>query len=132
MPLPKEYDAKEAEARWQRRWLESGVYAFRDDQPRERTFVIDTPPPTVSGLLHMGHIFSYTQADFIARYQRMRGKDVFYPMGFDDNGLPTERLVEKVKGKKAAQYESREAFIADCREVVNEAEEEFRKLFKSA
>ena len=58
--------------------------------------MIDTPPPTVSGMLHMGHVFSYTQADFIARFQRMIGKNVFYPIGFDDNGLPTERLVEKI------------------------------------
>src|SRR5262249_54978791 len=94
--LPKNYDHKEAEARWQQAWEKSDVYHWRDDQPREQTFVIDTPPPTVSGVLHMGHIFSYTQADFVARYQRMIGKDVFYPMGFDDNGLPTERLVEKI------------------------------------
>lgn len=131
-PLPKNYDHKEREKHWQEQWAKSDVYAFRDDKPRSETFVIDTPPPTVSGVLHMGHIFSYTQADFVARYQRMSGKDVFYPMGFDDNGLPTERLVEKIKGKKAAQYESREAFVKDCREVVKDAEEEFRKLFKSA
>ncbi len=130
-PLPKQYDPKEGEPRWQETWAASEVYRFRDDKPRAETFVIDTPPPTVSGLLHMGHIFSYTQADFVARYQRMKGKDVFYPMGFDDNGLPTERLVEKIKGKKASQYDSREAFVADCREVVKEAEEDFRKLFKS-
>ena len=70
---------------------------FRDDLPREKTFVIDTPPPTVSGILHMGHIFSYTQADFVARYQRMSGKDLFYPMGFDDNGLPTSDWSKKSK-----------------------------------
>lgn len=131
-PLPKNYGHKEREKHWQAQWEKSGVYAFRGDKPRSETFVIDTPPPTVSGVLHMGHIFSYTQADFVARYQRMSGKDVFYPMGFDDNGLPTERLVEKIKGKKAAQYESREAFVKDCREVVKDAEEEFRRLFKSA
>ncbi len=130
-PLPKEYNHKEREKHWQEAWAKSGVYAWRDDKPRAETFVIDTPPPTVSGVLHMGHIFSYTQADFVARYQRMIGKDVFYPMGFDDNGLPTERLVEKIKDKKANQYESREAFVKDCREVVKDAEEEFRRLFKS-
>ncbi|MGE0753880.1 MAG: valine--tRNA ligase [Alphaproteobacteria bacterium] len=130
--LPKTYDHKEAEQRWQQAWENSDVHHWKNDLPRAQTFVIDTPPPTVSGVLHMGHIFSYTQADFVARYQRMSGKDVFYPMGFDDNGLPTERLVEKIKGKKASQYDSREAFVADCREVVQGAEEDFRKLFKSA
>ncbi len=129
--LPKEYNTKEAEKRWQDHWFANGTYHFHDDKPREQTFVIDTPPPTVSGVLHMGHIFSYTQADFVARYRRMKGDDVFYPMGFDDNGLPTERLVEKITEKKAAQYESREAFIEACKKVVNEAEEEFRRLFKS-
>src|ERR1700733_2831544 len=95
--LPKQYDHQQREKHWQQLWSESALYNFQDDLPREQTFVIDTPPPTVSGVLHMGHIFSYTQADFVARYQRMRGKDVFYPMGFDDNGLPTERLGEKIK-----------------------------------
>lgn len=129
--LPKQYDHIEAEKRWQAHWLAAGTYHFHDDQPRENTFVVDTPPPTVSGVLHMGHIFSYTQADIVARYQRMIGRDVFYPMGFDDNGLPTERLVEKVKDKKASQYATREEFIAVCREVVQDAEEEFRRLFRS-
>ena len=128
--LPKQYDHKEAEKRWQEQWNAGGVYRFRNDKSRAETFVIDTPPPTVSGVLHMGHIFSYTQADFVARYQRMKGLDVFYPMGFDDNGLPTERLVEKTKDKKASQYPSREAFVADCREVVKSAEEAFRALKK--
>jgi len=130
-PLPKNYDHKEAEPRLQDAWEKSGAYAWDESQPRENTFVIDTPPPTVSGVLHMGHIFSYTQADFIARYQRMKGKTVFYPMGFDDNGLPTERLVEKIRNKKAKDYSSREDFITACREEVKSAEEEFRRLFKS-
>src|ERR1700728_844856 len=117
-PLPKNYDHKEAEPRWQQEWEKTQAYAWRDNLPRDQSFVIDTPPPTVSGALHMGHIFSYTQADFIARYQRMKGKTVFYPMGFDDNGLPTERLVEKIRNKKASQYPSREDFIQACREEV--------------
>lgn len=129
--LPKNYEHKEREAHWQQHWLQTGVYNFKDDLPREQTFVIDTPPPTVSGILHMGHIFSYTQADFIARYQRMSGKDVFYPMGFDDNGLPTERLVEKTLNIKGSAM-PREEFVARCREVVKDAEDEFRRLFKSA
>ncbi len=128
--LPPNYDHKAREKHWQQHWLQSGVYHWRDDQPRAQTYVIDTPPPTVSGLLHMGHIFSYTQADFIARYQRMKGMDVFYPMGFDDNGLPTERLVEKTKKIRATDM-SREDFIAQCMSVSEEARAEFRRLFES-
>ena len=129
--LPKNYDHQKTEKHWQEQWVTNGTYHWQDDLPREQTFVIDTPPPTVSGVLHMGHIFSYTQADFIARYQRMSGKDVFYPMGFDDNGLPTERLVEKVKGVRGNSM-PRADFVALCREVVKDAEGEFRALFKSA
>jgi valyl-tRNA synthetase len=128
--LPKNYEHKEREKHWQEHWVSAGTYHFRDDQPRDQTFVIDTPPPTVSGILHMGHIFSYTQADFVARYQRMSGKDVFYPMGFDDNGLPTERLVEKTKNVRGSAM-PRAEFVALCREVVKDAEDEFRRLFKS-
>ncbi len=129
--LPKKYKHAETEKRWQDHWFENDVYAWDENETRENNFVIDTPPPTVSGLLHMGHIFSYTQADFVARYQRMKGKSVFYPMGFDDNGLPTERLVEKVRKVKAAQL-GREKFIEVCEEVAEEARGEFRELFKSA
>ena len=130
-PLPKSYDHQKSEKYWQEQWVQKGTYHWLDDLPREQTFVIDTPPPTVSGVLHMGHIFSYTQADFIARYQRMIGKDVFYPMGFDDNGLPTERLVEKIKNVRGSAM-PRAEFVALCREVVQDAENEFRHLFKSA
>ncbi|TDB70340.1 class I tRNA ligase family protein, partial [Micromonospora sp. KC721] len=97
------------EATWARRWQEDGTYAFdrtRTRVPatgtsgrggrRDDVFSIDTPPPTVSGELHMGHVFSYTHTDTVARFQRMRGKAVFYPMGWDDNGLPTERRVQNV------------------------------------
>jgi valyl-tRNA synthetase len=132
--LPKKYSNTEREPVWQSYWDEQKVYAWDQSQPRENTFVIDTPPPTVSGVLHMGHIFSYTQADFVARYRRMRGQTVFYPMGFDDNGLPTERLVEKVKKISAHKYmqeHGREGFIKLCEEVVEGAEEDFRALFKS-
>ena len=82
------------EAKWGAVWERDGVYRFDRSAPRARVFAIDTPPPTVSGSLHVGHVFSFTHTDTIARYQRMRGMEVFYPMGWDDNGLPTERRVQ--------------------------------------
>jgi valyl-tRNA synthetase len=82
------------EAKWSEAWERDGVYRFDRSAARERVFSIDTPPPTVSGSLHVGHVFSYTHTDAIARYRRMRGREVFYPMGWDDNGLPTERRVQ--------------------------------------
>ena len=81
-----------------RRWLDEGTYKFNPDTTREQVYSIDTPPPTASGSLHVGHMFSYTQTDVLARYQRMTGKNVFYPMGWDDNGLPTERRVQNYYG----------------------------------
>jgi valyl-tRNA synthetase len=129
-PLPQNYNHLETEKKWQKSWEEQGVYQWDESESRENTYVIDTPPPTVSGLLHMGHVFSYTQADFVARYQRMAGKTVFYPMGFDDNGLPTERLVEKTKKVRATDM-SREDFIKLCEGVSKEARKEFRALFES-
>ena len=86
------------EAKWSQRWEADGVYRFDRTATRSEVFSIDTPPPTVSGSLHMGHVFSYTHTDNIARYQRMVGKKVFYPMGWDDNGLPTERRVQNYFG----------------------------------
>ncbi|MBV9161861.1 MAG: valine--tRNA ligase [Pseudonocardiales bacterium] len=86
------------EAKWRREWEERGTYRFDRTKPRSEVFSIDTPPPTVSGALHPGHCFSYTHTDIIARYQRMRGKEVFYPMGWDDNGLNTERRVQLMLG----------------------------------
>lgn len=132
--LPDKLDTKTIEKKWQEYWNEKQIFAWKNDLPKDQTFVIDTPPPTVSGLLHMGHVFSYTQADFVARFQRMNGKDVFYPMGFDDNGLPTERLVEKIIGKKAGIYEHENghgSFVTKCREIVEEAEKEFEAMFNS-
>ena len=83
--LPEKYDAKTREKFWQNYWRQGEksqkIFAWKNDLPKEETFVIDTPPPTVSGLLHMGHVFSYTQADFVARFQRMSGKDVFLSDG---------------------------------------------------
>ncbi len=130
-PLPKKYKLKETENRWQEYWLASGIYNWDESAPRAETYVIDTPPPTVSGHLHMGHVFSYTQADFIARWQRMNGKTVFYPMGFDDNGLPTERLVEKTTKKRAADFANREEFIEACMQVSAESRKAYRALFQS-
>jgi len=92
--IAKHFDASEAESRWDREWRRLGVYDYDPSRPRQETFVVDTPPPTVSGELHVGHVFSYTHADLIVRYKRMRGFNIFYPMGWDDNGLPTERRVQ--------------------------------------
>jgi valyl-tRNA synthetase len=86
------------EAKWGVTWEENAVYRFDRSRTRDGVYAIDTPPPTVSGSLHVGHVFSYTHTDIIARFQRMRGKAVFYPMGWDDNGLPTERRVQNYFG----------------------------------
>jgi len=86
------------EATWSARWEATSTYRFDRDRTREQVYSIDTPPPTASGSLHVGHVFSYTHTDCIARYKRMRGFEVFYPMGWDDNGLPTERRVQNYYG----------------------------------
>ncbi|MFB9412979.1 valine--tRNA ligase [Dactylosporangium matsuzakiense] len=86
------------EEKWARVWEVQRIYEFDRGADKANVFAIDTPPPTVSGALHIGHVFSYTQTDIVARYQRMRGRDVFYPMGWDDNGLPTERRVQLTFG----------------------------------
>ena len=86
------------EEKWSKRWEANGTYRFDRSATRSQVYAIDTPPPTVSGSLHIGHVFSYTQTDAIARYQRMRGKQVWYPIGWDDNGLPTERRVQNYFG----------------------------------
>jgi valyl-tRNA synthetase len=110
------FDPKAAEEAWERRWTEWGVHRF-DESGGGETYVVDTPPPTVSGSLHVGHVFSYTQTDVLARHQRMRGKNVFYPMGWDDNGLPTERRVQNyyhVRCEAHLRYEpGLEAAMAD-------------------
>ena len=96
--LPDKPALEGLEARWTTRWETGGIYAFDRTRPREEVYAIDTPPPTVSGSLHVGHVFSYTHTDVVARFQRMRGRAVFYPMGWDDNGLPTERRVQNYYG----------------------------------
>lgn len=128
--LSENYKPQISEKKWQENWQKSEIYKWDSTLDRSKTFVIDTPPPTVSGMLHMGHVFSYTQADFIARFQRMIGKTVFYPIGFDDNGLPTERLVEKINGVKASSL-TKEQFNQMCQVVIRDAELEFRTLFEA-
>jgi len=110
--FPKKYDPKEIEPRIQKFWEEEKIFKF-DTESKKPSYSIDTPPPTLSGYIHMGHVLSYSQAEFVARYQRMRGKNVFYPMGFDDNGLPTERFVEK-KYKVNIRKVGREEFVRLC------------------
>ncbi|MGC9469769.1 MAG: valine--tRNA ligase [Anaerolineae bacterium] len=129
MNLPRRYDPDEAEPRIQSFWEEAGVYHFARDEKAGPVYSIDTPPPTVSGHLHLGHVFSYSHPDFIARYRRMRGDNVFYPMGYDDNGLPTERLVEREEGVQALDV-GREAFIQRCLDVSERAEAEYRELWQ--
>ncbi|MCD1293835.1 valine--tRNA ligase [Methanocella sp. CWC-04] len=110
--LAKKYDPKEIEPGIQKFWEDEKVFKF-DPNSEKPTYSIDTPPPTLSGYIHMGHVMSYSQAEFVARYQRMLGKNVFYPMGFDDNGLPTERFVEK-KYKVNIKDIGREEFVKLC------------------
>jgi len=139
------------EDKWSAVWAEQGTYTFDRSKSRDEIYSIDTPPPTVSGSLHVGHVFSYTHTDLIARYQRMRGKEVFYPMGWDDNGLPTERRVQNYYGVRcdpSLPYDSdftppekpdpkrqipisRRNFIELCNELVVEDEKVFEKLWRS-
>jgi valyl-tRNA synthetase len=125
--MEKRYLHAQVEAELQQLWQQEQVYKRQhNDGP---LYSIDTPPPTISGSLHIGHIFSYTQTDIIARYKRMSGFSVFYPFGFDDNGLPTERYVEK-KRDIVAHSMSRTDFIALCLQETYEAEERFKSLWK--
>lgn len=124
--LDKKYNAQEKEAKWREYWEEKGIYKFQRDG--REVYSIDTPPPTVNGKLHIGHIFSYSQTEMIARYKRLRGYNVFYAFGFDDNGLPSERLVEKEQGKKAHQI-GREEFSKLCYETTDKYEAQFKDLW---
>ena len=116
MELPERYDPHAEEKRWQDFWEKEHVYSF-DKKSSKPIYSVDTPPPTVSGKMHIGHSFSYSQQDFIVRYKRMAGFNVFYPFGIDNNGVPTERLVEKMKGVKARDM-SREAFQKLCMDTL--------------
>jgi valyl-tRNA synthetase len=147
--LPEKPALEGLEAKWNARWQESGTYRFDRSQPRSDVYAIDTPPPTVSGSLHVGHVFSFTHTDVIARFQRMRGKAVFYPMGWDDNGLPTERRVQNFYGvrcdpslpydpsfvppekpSKQAIPVSRPNFIELCNRLTAEDERAFEHLWR--
>jgi len=128
MLLSKTYHPQENEPQLETFWQESGVYHY-DPKAKAPVYSIDTPPPTVSGHLHLGHVYSYSHADFMARFFRMNGFNVFYPMGFDDNGLPTDRLVEKRFGITAAQV-GRQAFFEKCLEVSESSEEDYRALWQ--
>ncbi|MEK6950158.1 MAG: valine--tRNA ligase [Nanoarchaeota archaeon] len=128
MTIPDRYNPKDAEPKWQKYWEEQNIYEFHPDRKKE-TYAVDTPPPTVSGKMHLGHAFSYSQQDFIVRYQRMRGKNVFFPFGTDDNGLPTERLVEKKKNILSTKM-SRVEFVKICNEVIEQEKPLFIKSWK--
>ncbi len=139
------------EAKWSAQWRADDTYAFDRTRPRSEIYSIDTPPPTVSGSLHVGHVFSYTHTDLIARFQRMQGKSVFYPMGWDDNGLPTERRVQNYFGVRcdpSLPYDadftppekpdakrqvpiSRPNFVELCEQLVKEDEQVFEDLWRT-
>ncbi len=137
------------EDKWSARWDGEGTYRFDRTRARDEVFSIDTPPPTVSGSLHVGHVFSYTHTDTVARYRRMRGLEVFYPMGWDDNGLPTERRVQNYYGvrcdpslpydpdfvppaepAKQAVAISRRNFVELCGILAEEDERKFEELWR--
>ena len=147
--VPEKPSVDGLEATWLARWDEESTYRFDASAPRDEVYSIDTPPPTVSGALHIGHVFSYTHTDLIARFWRMRAKSVFYPMGWDDNGLPTERRVENYYGVRcdpslaydpdyvapAAPAEqkisiSRKNFVELCQRLTAEDEEVFKDLYR--
>ncbi len=126
MTLPKRYNPRTREPEIDAFWQKTGVYHFGDDAP---VYAIDTPPATVSGRLHLGHTYSYSQTDFLARFWRMNGRNVFYPMGYDDNGLPTARLVEKLEGVTESQIGHR-AFAERCLAVGEQAGREYQTLWQ--
>ncbi|MBI2546531.1 valine--tRNA ligase [Candidatus Woesearchaeota archaeon] len=129
MELPKNYDFKESEKRLRQHWEQEDIYRFNPDDLEKPVYSIDTPPPTMSGKMHLGHSFSYSQQDFVARYKRMRGFNVFYPFGVDDNGLATERMIEQLKQVKSRSM-PRDEFIALCLKTVDELQPGFIEDWK--
>ena len=125
--MEKKYDFQKAEKALEKMWQENEIYRYQNGKER-KIFSIDTPPPTVSGKLHIGHVFSYTQAEMIARFKRMQGYDVFYPFVFDDNGLTTERQVERDEKIRANQM-PRSEFRAKCMKTIGTYEGEFKELW---
>lgn len=126
--MDNQYNYQKTQEQLQELWNSKRIYA--PDMTVKKQYSIDTPPPTVSGSLHIGHIFSYTQTDIIARYKRMSGYSVFYPFGFDDNGLPTEKFVEKRENIQAHTL-SRSEFIARCLTATHEIELLFKHLWQT-
>jgi len=127
--MEKHYHFETIEKQMQEFWEKNQIYKF-DSGKKGPVYSIDTPPPTVSGSLHIGHVFSYAQAEMNARFRRMQGYNVFYPFGFDDNGLPTERLVEKEEHLQAGSM-PRSSFTEKCMSVTRKYEEEFKDMWKS-
>ncbi|RLM56841.1 valine--tRNA ligase [Halobellus sp. Atlit-31R] len=126
-----EYDPDTVEAKWQDRWVDDETYAYEGDAENPDTaFSIDSPPPTVSGSLHWGHVYGFTLQDFVARFNRMRGKDVYFPFGYDDNGIASERLAEEELGVRHQEYERRE-FQRMTQEVCDQYEAEFTEKMQN-
>jgi len=122
------YDAASSEKKWQQYWEKENIYRF-DPESKKPIFSIDTPPPTVSGKMHIGHAFSFSQQDMIARYKRMKGFELFYPFGTDDNGLATDRLIEKMKNVRSALMDRKE-YIKLCLNTLDEMRPAFIQDWK--
>ena len=127
--MEQKYDPKITEPKIQKFWEKEKVFEF-DPKSKKKIFSIDTPPPTVSGRIHIGHAFSFSQQDFVARFKRMNNFNVFYPFGTDDNGLPTKLLVEKVKNVRS-QDMGRKEFIKLCLKTLKEVTPDFVQDWKN-
>ncbi len=128
--LAKKYNHLETEQRWKEYWNKEKVYAFDREDTKTPIYSIDSPPPTISGKLHMGHAYGGAQMDFFARYKKFKGYNVLHPFGTDDNGLPTQKLIEKIKGVKATKMK-REEFITLCHNTLdNELRDDYIQKFK--